>query len=136
MIGIDTPESLKSMYMNVAPFGKEAALYTHKRLTKGTRVILIYGKLPYDKFGRELVYIYLPFGEFYNATLVRKGYAFAKEYPPNTKYSKYLNKLSERAKRRKRNMWMVYQEIGILRKDYKHSKQYKKFVAQNPKTDF
>lgn len=127
MIGVDTPESLKSMYMDIAPFGKEASDYTKKRIKPGDKVILLYDVEPYDKFGRELVYVYLASGEFYNATLIGKGYAFAAEYKPNLKYAKLFRKLETKAKNRGKRLWEVYSAKGELSKKYKKSNAYRRF---------
>ena len=97
LIGIDTPESRKSLYMDIAPFGKEAAEYTKARLPKGQRVILIYDQEKQDKFGRTLAYLFLPNGEFFNASLLREGYAWTAQYPPNLKYATYFDKLQVKA---------------------------------------
>ena len=127
MIGVDTPESLKSLYMDIAPFGKEASDFTKTKLKPGMKVILIYDVQPFDKFGRELVYVYLATGEFYNATLIRKGWAFAAEYKPNLKYAKYFRKLEAKAKSKGKRLWSVYEDKGELTKRYKKSKAYRRF---------
>ncbi len=127
MIGVDTPESLKSLYMDIAPFGKEASDYTKKRIKPGMKVFLIYDVEPLDKFGRELVYVYLANGEFYNATLIKEGYAFAAEYKPNLRYAALFRKLENKAKRKGKRLWEVYDEKGVLSKKYKRSNAYRRF---------
>ena len=127
LIGVDTPESIRSLYQDVMPFGKEASEYTKKRLKKGTWIMLFYDEEYRDNFGRLLAYVYLLNGEFFNATLVKKGYAFAKEYPPNVKYRKLFDKLERKAKRRKRGLWRIYASEDDLRERYKRSSQYRKF---------
>lgn len=126
-IGVDTPESTRSLYQDVMPFGKEAAEYTKSRLKRGKRVFLYYDKESRDKFGRVLAYVYLSNGEFFNATLVKKGYAFAKEYPPNTKYSRYFRKLERKAKRKRRGLWKMYASHNELLRQYKRTNHYKSF---------
>ncbi len=127
LIGVDAPESLRSLYQNVAPFGAEASQYVKKRLYKGRRVFLYYDKEPRDKFGRVLAYVYLSNGEFLNATLVKKGYAFAKRYPPNVKNAPYFEKLERKAISRKRGLWQIYTPDGNLKASYKRSQDYKNF---------
>lgn len=131
LIGVDAPESMRSLYQNVAPFGAEASQYVKKRLYKGRRVFLYYDKEPRDKFGRVLAYIYLTNGEFFNATLVKKGYAFAKKYPPNVKHSTYFEKLARKARNRKRGLWKIYTAEGNLRVSYKRSRDYRDFKRAN-----
>lgn len=131
MIGVDTPESLRSMYMDVQPFGKEAAAYTKRRLKKGKRVVLRYDKEKRDKFGRLLAYVYLGNGELYNATLVKHGYAFAKRYKPNVKKALYFEKLETRAKSKRKGLWKIYKNPKELRAQYKKSTAYRKFKARH-----
>lgn len=131
LIGVDTPESLRSMYMDVQPFGKEASDYSKKRLPKGKRVILRYDKESQDKFGRVLAYVYLANGEFFNATLVREGYAFAKRYKPNVTKAPYFEKLEAEAKSKKRGLWKIYKNPKELRAQYKKSAAYRKFKEKN-----
>jgi micrococcal nuclease len=119
LIGIDTPESVRSLYQDVMPFGKEASDYTKSRLRTGTRVFLVFDKESRDKFGRLLAYIYLSNGEFLNATLVKKGYAFAKRFPPNTRYASLFDKLENQAQRQQRGLWKIYSSYGELKDRYK-----------------
>ncbi len=127
LIGIDTPESLRSLYQDVMPFGEEASRYTKKRLPQGRRVILIYDKESKDKFERTLAYIYLMNGEFFNETLVKKGYAFAERYPPNVKYSEHFSALEAQAKSQKLGLWKLYQDKQTLKPAYKKSDAYQRF---------
>lgn len=131
LIGVNTPESRKSPHMDIEPFGKEASDFTKQRLPKGQRVILLYDKEKKDKYGRTLAYLYFPSGEFYNATLVQEGYAWAAKYPPNTQYADYFEQLQQQAKARKRPIWQVYDEKGVLSKEYKKSADYKAFKRQH-----
>jgi micrococcal nuclease len=128
LIGIDTPESRKSLYMDIAPFGKEAAEYTKMRLPKGQRVILIFDQQKQDKFGRTLAYLYLPNGEFYNASLLSNGYAWTAQYPPNLKYAAFFEELQEKAKAKEKPIWKVYESKGVLTKKFKRSAEYRKFA--------
>lgn len=128
LIGVDTPESRRSLYQDVMPFGQEASDYTKKRLPKGKRVFLYYDEEKRDKFGRLLAYVYLPNGEFFNKTLVRKGYAFAKYYSPNGKHRRVFEKLARKAQRRRRGLWRIYNADGELSRDYKRSRHYREFI--------
>jgi len=128
LIGIDTPESRKSLYMDIAPFGKEASEYTKMRLPKGQRVILIYDQAKQDKFGRTLAYLYLPKGEFFNASLLRDGYAWTAQYPPNVKYAAYFEKLQVKAQAKAKPIWKIYEKKGVLTKEFKKSADYRKFA--------
>lgn len=127
MIGIDAPESLKSTYMDIAPFGKEASDFVLSRLKPGQLIIMLYDKSAIDPFNRELVYLYLPWGELFNATLVRKGYAFAIYYPPNGKNRLLFEKLEAKARKKELGLWKIYESRGVLRKSYKKSVHYRNF---------
>lgn len=127
LIGIDTPESLRSLYQDIMPYGKEATQYTRKRLKKGTPIILIYDQDRRDQFGRLLAYVYLMNGEFFNATLVKKGYAFAVSYPPNERHALFFDKLESRARRRRRRLWSIYKSREELRAHYLRSSAYRRF---------
>lgn len=131
LIGVDTPESRRSLHQDVAPFGKEAAQYTANRLKIHQRVILRFDREKFDRFGRYLAYLYLPGGEFFNATLVREGYGWSRRYPPNVKFATYLDRLESRARRRGLGLWKVYEERKVLRSDYRRSQDYRKFMRQH-----
>ncbi|MCS6820406.1 MAG: thermonuclease family protein [Microscillaceae bacterium] len=131
LIGVDTPESERSMYLDVMPFGKEAAEYTKKRLTKGKRVILIYDKKRKDDFGRVLAYLYLGNGEFFNATLIRLGYAFSERHPPNLRYADYFDKLQAQAQAERRGLWKIYKNKKELTDHYRQTQEWKRFKQQN-----
>lgn len=128
LIGVDTPESVRSMYMDVMPYGKEASEYTKRRLYEGRRVILIYDQAKRDEFGRLLAYVYLLTGEFYNATLVKKGYAFAEKYPPNVKFCNRFERLESRAKFANRGIWKIYKNKKEVKNEYKKTEHYKNFL--------
>ena len=128
LIGIDTPESRKSMYMRPAPFGKRSAAYTRKRLPKGQKILLRFDQEKEDKFQRLLAYIYLPDGEFFNATLVKQGYAWADPHPPNTRHAETFTDLQKNAKRYRRGLWKIYTEPNELRQNYLSSKEYDEFL--------
>ncbi len=126
-IGVDTPESRRSLYMKIAPFGQQASDYTKRRLPRGQKVILRYDKTRNDKFGRELAYIYLPNGEFYNATLLKKGYAWAAQYAPNLKHKAHFDRLQRVAQKKKKPIWCVYDDSKTLSQAYKNSADYRAF---------
>ncbi len=131
LIGVDAPESLRSLFQEVAPFGKEATRYVKKRLPKGRRVFLYFDKESRDKFGRILAYVYLANGEFFNATLAKKGYAFAKKYPPNVRHSTYFESLARKARKRRRGLWQIYRADGKLLESYRRSREYRAFRNAN-----
>ena len=129
-IGVDTPESRRSLHQDIAPFGKEAAQYTASRLALRQRVILLFDQDRFDRFGRYLAYVYLPGGEFFNATLVREGYGWSRRYPPNVKFADYFDGLEARARERQLGLWQIYTERKVLRPEYRKSQAYRQFMRQ------
>src|SRR5690554_6259797 len=94
LIGIDAPESRNSGRKKIGYYGKEAAAYVAE-LLQDKKIRLEYDKGKYDRYQRELAYVYLEDGTFLNAHLVENGYASAISYPPNTKYDDLFKKLEE-----------------------------------------
>ena len=98
LIGIDAPE--------LAPdeFGETARNYA-RSLLQNRRVILVYDRERYDKYGRTLAYVYLEDGTFINARLVEAGYAKTLPIPPNTSHAKEFEALQGKAKEAGRGIW-------------------------------
>lgn len=114
LIGINTPE-IGHHNQKVEYFGKEAAKYTRNRI-EGKTVFLEYGVQKRDKYHRILAYVYLMDGTFFNAEIVRKGYAELMTIPPNVKYTDLFRKLAKKARKEKRGLW---DEPEDTKKDYK-----------------
>jgi len=98
-IGIDTPE----IHPDLEAFGIEA-WEANRRLVEGKEVRLEQDTSQKDKYGRLLRYVWVD-GTFVNAELVRQGLAWAKAYPPDTKYQDYLEQVQAEAKEAGRGMW-------------------------------
>ena len=105
MLEVDTPESVNPDKSKNTPFGKEASKYTKKRLKKGTLVKLTHAVEKQDKYGRELCYVYLPDGTFYNRELIKKGYAKVLTIGENNLHEKEFRKLENKAKKERLGMW-------------------------------
>lgn len=74
LIGIDTPETVHPE-KPVEFFGPEASEFT-KRQLEGKKVHLEFEpSTEYDDYGRLLAYVFLSDGTFFNAVLVKQGYA-------------------------------------------------------------
>lgn len=103
LIGVDTPETVKP---GVKPqtYGKEASDFTKKMLT-GKKVKLVYDKGKYDKYHRELAYVYLQDGTFFNRLLLQKGLARTMTIEPNTKYAKVFKQDESKAKAKGLGIW-------------------------------
>ena len=104
-IGVDTPESVKPG-TPVQCFAAPASKF-NERLVTGKRVRLRIGRERTDRYGRTLAYVYLLDGpdRFVNAELVRRGYARAVEFPPNTDFADRFDRLERRAREQKRGLW-------------------------------
>lgn len=99
-IGVDTPE--------VPPagddcYGQQASAFTKRKL-EGERVKITYGVDPIDPYDRALIYIWLD-GKFFNAMLIRKGYARVEIYDPNDRYEAKFRRLERRAREAGRGLW-------------------------------
>lgn len=134
LIGVDTPESRASLYIDESPFGKEALAYTEERLKKNKNVILVFDEQLFDKFDKHLAYIYFPSGECLNATLLKEGYGWIRNHAFNIKFEKEFEKLQEKARTKQKGIWNMYITRGILKEEYKeseHYQEYKKRVEEN-----
>lgn len=134
LIGVDTPESRASLYIDEAPFGKEALAYATERLAKNKDIILVFDEQLFDKFEKHLAYIYFPSGECLNATLLKEGYGWIRSHAFTIKFATEFEKLQEKARARQKGIWNMYVTKGILREEYKeseHYQEYKKRVEEN-----
>lgn len=103
LIGINTPE-FSHFGRPEQPFAQEATDFLTDLLASNT-VRLEYDIDPQDKYGRELVYAYLPDGTFVNAALVKEGWAQIRTIQPNTKHADYFYKLQQQARTNKLGIW-------------------------------
>jgi micrococcal nuclease len=96
LLGINTPEMTE-------PGGDVAKdILTLMVLNKSVR--LERDATDKDDYGRLLRYVYQG-NTFVNAEIVRKGYAEARFYPPDTLYKRYVEELEKMAVRNGRGLW-------------------------------
>jgi len=100
LIGIDTPE----VYGGIECYGREASAYA-KRLLAGRRVRVRPGAERRDRYGRALVYLWLPDGRFVNELLVAGGWARTLEIAPNVRYGAVLRRRAAEARAARRGLW-------------------------------
>lgn len=105
LIGVDTPETVKPN-TPVMPYGPEASAFTHQML-EGKQVYLAFDIQQRDKYGRVLAYAYLPSGTFFNAELVKQGYARVETVPPNVRHVDLFVALSKEARAAHRGFWSL-----------------------------
>ena len=98
-IGVDTPE----VGPPAQPFALEA-WQANRELVEGKIVRLEQDVSETDRYGRLLRYVYVG-NTLVNAELVMRGLARARDYPPDTKYQEYLDKMETMAKRAGRGIW-------------------------------
>ena len=95
-IGIDAPEADQWM-------GPQAS-QANTDLVGGRTVTLEKDVSETDQYGRLLRYVYLAEGTFVNAELVRLGYAWAVEYPPDVRYQALLLQMEQEARENDRGI--------------------------------
>ena len=105
-IGIDTPE-LDDTRPELFALANEATR-CNRQLVEGKTVRLEKDVSETDRYGRRLRYVYVE-SVFVNAELVRQGLAWAKSYPPDTKYQEVLEKAEAEARQNRIGLWCEIQ---------------------------
>jgi micrococcal nuclease len=105
LIGVDTPETVKPN-TPVMPYGPEASNFTKATLT-GQQVYLDFDAQQRDKYGRLLAYVYLKDGTFFNAKLVREGYARVETIAPDVKHANLFVALLKEARNDHKGFWSL-----------------------------
>jgi len=104
-IGINSPE-LGHDGAADDPFAQEAAA-ANRALVEGQTVYLEKDVSETDRHGRLLRYVFLEDGTFVNATLVRSGLAWAREYPPDLARQDELMVALDEAGAASRGLWAL-----------------------------
>ncbi|WP_297338098.1 thermonuclease family protein [Algoriphagus sp.] len=104
LIGVDTPEVRNTGRTRVEYFGKESSDFAKKFLT-GKKVRLEYDVQRRDRYQRTLAYVYLEDGTFFNALLVKEGYATVATFPPNVKNENLFVQLQRQARQKGKGLW-------------------------------
>lgn len=102
-IGIDTPELQAKNGGGVQCYAGEAAA-RNVQLVFQKKVRLVADKDDRDTYGRLLRYVYIG-DTFVNRTLVEEGYAYAKQYRPNTAKQRELVAAMQSAQQNNRGLW-------------------------------
>ncbi len=108
---IDTPETVKPN-TPVMCYGIDAKTYNKKSVDQKT-IFLAFDKQPTDRYGRTLAFIYLNkedasnnnIQKSLNADMVKKGYAKAVSYSPNTTFKKDFESMMVTAQESKKGAW-------------------------------
>jgi endonuclease YncB( thermonuclease family) len=101
-IGIDTPE-LDDERPEFCALAQEATRY-NRQLVEGQEIRLEKDVSETDHYGRLLRYVYVD-DTFVNAELVSAGLAWAKTYPPDTKYQAVFDEAESEARLAKIGIW-------------------------------
>ena len=103
LIGVDTPETVDPGE-EIEPYGPEASTFATLELT-AEKVNLEFDEEKIDQYDRLLAYVYTVDDEMFNEQLVKKGYAQAYPYPPNTKYEEIFAAAQKKAKKAGIGIW-------------------------------
>ena len=95
-IGINAPEENEPYYSE--------STHKNKMLVENKIIKLQKDITDKDKYGRLLRYIYVD-NTLVNAEMVKHGYAYAKAYPPDTKYQIYFKSIEREARQKKIGIW-------------------------------
>jgi len=103
-IGVDTPEmdDNRSEYRALA----EEATQANRDMVEDKVVNLEKDVSETDQYGRLLRYVFVGY-DFVNAELVSEGYAWAKSYPPDTKYDALFHDLESEAENAGLGVWSL-----------------------------
>lgn len=105
VLDIDTPESVKSG-VEAQPYAIEASDLTKNTLT-GKNVKLVFEKETKDQYDRLLAHVILEDGTYFNAMMIRNGYAICVFYSPNTLFKDYFTELQNKAIENKAGFWQL-----------------------------
>jgi micrococcal nuclease len=100
LIGINTPE----IFGRTECFGRIAADFTRRTLANRS-VLIDFDLDETDRYGRALVYIWLPDGTFFNGELAAQGYADQETVPPNVRYVDLFSRLVAQAREKNLGLW-------------------------------
>lgn len=106
LIGVDAPESRKTGKKEIGYYGAEAKAFAMQRLT-GKKVRLEFDVDRYDRWQRTLAYVYLEDGTFFNAEMVRLGFAVLMTVPPNVQHADLFVEMQHEARDSGRGLWGV-----------------------------
>ncbi len=117
LIGVDTPESVNPDELKNNEFGKMASDYTKEILSGYNEVYLQFDVSETDQYGRLLCYVWLfdsdNLTDMLNYQLVADGYAFHKEYEPDTYYAESFTAATVHAKDNQKGLW-AYKDFENL----------------------
>lgn len=106
LLNVDTPETV-APGRPVEEYGREASAFTKSILKPGTRVYVRTDVEERDRYGRLLLHLYLEDGTWFNALLIRAGYAQLLTVPPNVDAAAFFKELQARARAEQIGLWQI-----------------------------
>jgi len=85
-------------------YAEEAFLFS-KEILLGEKAYLKYDQKEKDHYDRQLAYVFLEDGTFFNAKLLKKGYAFKYTVLPNINYIDLYSELIQKARSQRKGLW-------------------------------
>ncbi len=136
LLMIDAPESVHQNSSKNGEFGKKASEFLKNYLNESLNkeIYLVKDISDVDKYNRLLRYVYVkkPSGdlkksylETANAHMLEEGYANFVTYPPDISLSKELLKLAKEARRNKRGLYALTEEINLQKAQQKINEEQK-----------
>jgi|tagenome__1003787_1003787.scaffolds.fasta_scaffold20914312_2 micrococcal nuclease len=101
LIGLDAPET----WLRHDCQGEEATRALRRLTPPGSPVHTAGDAERRDRYGRRLLYVWTPAGEFVNAALVRKGLARAMPIPPDTTFAPLIRRAEDTARHSRAGIW-------------------------------
>jgi micrococcal nuclease len=106
LIGLDTPESSTTRTGSVECFGHEATEYARALLSSTSFAIETDNTQDtYDRYGRLLVYAYLPDGTLINKKMIEDGFGHEYTYRVPYRYQSEFKAAEAAAREERRGLW-------------------------------
>lgn len=105
LLNVDTPESVHSDRSQNTALGRDAAVYTRRRLENAQVRLQADSADAYDRFGRRLAYVFLE-GENFNEELIREGFSeYYTKYGKSPHYDRDFRRAEEEARSKGIGVW-------------------------------
>jgi micrococcal nuclease len=101
LIGVDAPET----WLRHDCFGEQATEALRHLTPPGSRVGTTPDTERHDRFGRLLLYLWTPRGDFVNEELIHNGFARTMTLPPNTSHAPTLQEAEHAAQHTRAGLW-------------------------------
>lgn len=106
LLNADTPETVDPR-KPVEEYGREASAFAKSVLAPGSKVYVKPEVEARDRYGRLLMHLYLEDGTWFNALLIRAGYAQLMTIPPNVSAADFFKSLQAKARKEQIGLWQI-----------------------------